>query len=172
MTYDDVAAIVVTMGCPPEIVPGMKTAEQTTEATSTTVKVRPQAEAGQIQALKLRRGLKECLIPKAGPDVPQLTVLFDTEIESHLPPILVQCVSQVKILLEQCQNVQTLKSWIKFPIVQFPQREEHFDITWGDEGELAIYIHEVGPEPYTLGKWVAVIRKAKEQAAASSSSSS
>jgi hypothetical protein len=135
----------------------------------------PEAElpdSGEFCPLIVRRQLKDYLIPKAGPDVPQLTVRFDIEIEERLPPILVQCVSQAKILLEKCQNFETLKNWIKFPVFQFPQWEEHFEITWGDEGELAIYIHEVGPDCYTLGKCVAVIRKAEDPEAAASSSSS
>ena len=60
----------------------------------------------------------------------------------------------------KCENFQTLKNWIKVPICQFPQWEDHFSITWGDENEMAIYIHQVGPDCYTLGKCVAVIRKA------------
>ena len=115
---------------------------------------------------------RSCLIPKAGPAVPQLTVRFDSAIEKRLQPILVQCVSQARSLLEQCKNFETLKGWLKFPPHQFPQWEDHFYITWGDEGELAIYVHEVGPDCYSQGKCVAVIAKVDEQAAASSSSSS
>ena len=111
-------------------------------------------------------------IPKAGPAVPQLTVRFDSAIETWLQPILVQCVSQAKILLEKCQNFETLKRWLKFPRFEFPQWEDHFYITWGEEGELAIYVHEVGPDCYSQGNCVAVISKVDEPAAASSSSSS
>ena len=149
-----------------------KAPESTDEGDEKDDKEEVEPEAGQNLALTVRRGLKDCLLPKAGPDVPQLTVLFDTEIEGHLQPILLQCVSQAKVLLEQCRNFQTLKAWIKFPSVQFPQWEDHLDITWGDEGELAIYIHQLGPEPYTLGKCVAVIRKVEDAEAAASSSSS
>jgi hypothetical protein len=130
------------------------------------------AELPGDRVLSVRRELRDYLIPKAGPDVPQLTVRFDTAIETELQPILVQCISQAKVLLEQCPNFQTLKRWIKFPTVQFPQWEDHFEITWGDENEMAIYIHHVGPACYTLGKCVAVITRANEQAAASSSSAS
>ena len=143
------------MGCPPEHVPGLKNPEQTTEATSTTVKEQPL----QCLALNDCRPLKDCVLPKTEPDAPQLTVLFDCAIEERLQPILVQCVGQAKILLEKCQNFQTLKNWIKYPVFQFPQWDEHFEITWGDENEMAIYIHHVGPDCYTLGKCVAVIRK-------------
>jgi hypothetical protein len=123
-------------------------------------------------SLSVRRELRDFLIPKARPDVPRLTVRFDAAIEPRLQSILIQCVSQAKVLLEQCRNFQTLKNWIKFPVIQFPQWEDHFEITWGDENEMAIYVHEVGPDCYTLGKCVAVIARANEQAAASSSSAS
>ena len=115
---------------------------------------------------------RSCQIPKSGPEKPQLTVRYDSAIEKHLQPILVQCISQAKILLENCQNFHTLKKWLKFPAIEFPQWEDHFYITWGDEGELAIYVHEVGPDCYSQGKCVARIAKVDEQAAASSSSSS
>jgi hypothetical protein len=114
---------------------------------------------------------RSCLIPKAGPAVPQLTVRFDSAIEKRLQPILVQCVSQARSLLEQCKNFETLKGWLKFPPHQFPQWEDDFYITWGDEGELAIYVHEVGPDCYSQGKCVAVIRKTEDETASSSSSS-
>jgi len=119
-----------------------------------------------------RARYRSCQIPKARPYFPQLTVRFDSAIEKPLQPILVQCISQAKVLLETCQNFETLKMWLKFPLVEFPQWEDHFYITWGDEGELAIYVHEVGPDCYSQGKCVAVIAKVDEQAAASSSSSS
>ena len=139
---------------------------------STTVEVQPEAEAAQSGTLAVRCKPKDFLIPKRGPAIPQLTVRFDSAIEKRLQPILVQCISQARILLEKCQNFETLKKWLKFPAVAFPQWEDHFYITWGDEGELAIYVREVEPDCYSQGKCVAVIAKVEEQAAASSSSSS
>lgn len=66
-------------------------------------------EATSTTALSVRRELKDYLISKTGPDVPQLTVRFDSAIEKRLQPILVQCVSQAKFLLKQCQNFEALK---------------------------------------------------------------
>ena len=114
---------------------------------------------------------RSCQIPKSGSEDPQLTVRFDSAIEKHLQPILVQCIFQAKILLEKCENFETLKKWLKFPVVAFPQWEDDFYITWGDEGELAIYVHEVGPDCYSQGKCVAVIMKTEDMTASTSSSS-
>ena len=105
LTYDDAAAILLTAGCPRELVPGLKTPAQTTKAT-TVVGVQ------QAQTLALTpRNWRDCLIPKAGPEDPQLTVRFDSAIETQLQPILVQCISQAKVLLQKCQNFETLKKW-------------------------------------------------------------
>ena len=137
---------------------------------STTVEVQPEAEAAQSGTIAVRCKPKDFLIPKRGPAIPQLTVRFDSAIEKRLQPILVQCISQARILLERCENFRTLKQWLKFPLHEFPQWEDDFYITWGEEGELAIYVHEVGPDCYSQGRCVAVIRKTEDETATSSSS--
>ena len=110
-----------------------------------------------VTTLVARPEIRHCVLPKTDFKLPSVSVRFDSKVKESLQPILVQCVSQVRILLEKCQNFLTLKSWIKFPLFQFPQWEDHFSITWGDEGEMAIYIHHVGPTPYALGDCVAVL---------------
>ena len=110
-----------------------------------------------VTTLVVRPEIKYCVLSKTHSKLPSVSVRFDSKVKESLQPILVQCVSQVSVMLEQCQNFQTLKHWIKFPFVQFPQWEEYFSLTWGDEGEMAIYIHHVGPTPYTLGDCVAVL---------------
>ena len=124
---------------------GLRTAKTTTTDVTT-----------DVTTLVARPDIRHCLLPRKH-SVPSLSVRFNIKVKDSLHPILVQCVAQCRVLLEKCQNFETLKHWIKFPLFQYPQWEEHFSITWGDKGELAIYIHHIGATPFMLGDCVAVI---------------
>jgi hypothetical protein len=115
----------------------------------------------EVTTLVSRPEIRQCILPRNHFKHPSISLRFNSKVPEALQPILVQCVSQCRILLEKCQNFETLRSWIKFPVVEFPQWEDHFAITWGEQGEMAIYIHYVGDTPFSLGDCVAVLSMAE-----------
>lgn len=124
--------------------------------------IQAKTKASETTTLVARPEIKHCILPRKHCQHPTLSLRYNSKVTEALQPILVQCVFQCRILLEQSQNFATLKHWIKFPAIEFPQWEDYFAISWGDPGEMAIYIHHVGDTPFTLGDCVAVLAKTEK----------
>ena len=135
------AASLLNAGWPIELVTGLEKPKAHNTATT--------------KALVACRDLRHCSLVKSGQNHPSLAVRYDQKVSEHLQPILLQCVTQCQVLLEKCQNYETLKHWIKFPLFTYPQWEDHFAITCGvtKRNWLSTYIMSVRHLTHSVTAW-------------------